>query len=125
MGSRPDGNKTSNFQVLPLDPAVYYGRVTSKKKFKNTNNINRKNTEETLSGSLSQSTKKNNLRYAFLQPETPPDGGGSETCRPPSGIGAFTFMNFALAAISLAANLVIKPIRLYFTKVIKKNFLMF
>jgi hypothetical protein len=104
--------KNQTFQALPLDPAVYYGRLQSKrqktkKKRKNGGNNNNK---KDLTGSFSDSgygQKSNTLKYAFLQPQTPPDGGQVETCKPPSSVSAFNFMNFALAAITIGANLVI------------------
>ena len=77
-------------------------KKNSKKKSKS------KNRNE-LAGSFSGGgggKNSNTLKYAFLRPETPPDGGQREDCRPPSSISAFSFMNFALAAITIGANLV-------------------
>jgi hypothetical protein len=99
-------NKT--FQALPLDPAVYYSQLQNRKRSKKKNN-RKKNNKNDLEGSFSGSgsdKSRNSLKYAFLKPETPPDGGQVETCRPPSAVSAFTFMNFALAAITIGANLV-------------------
>jgi hypothetical protein len=106
--------KNQTFQALPLDPAVYYGRLQnkrqkSKKKRKNGgSNNNKKDLTGSFSDSAGHGQKSNTLKYAFLQPQTPPDGGQVETCKPPSSVSAFNFMNFALAAITIGANLVNK-----------------
>ena len=96
--------KNKTLQALPLDPAVYYGQLQNRKKSKKRKkNRNRNDLEGSFSGGQKS---RNSLKYAFLKPETPPDGGQVETCRPPSAISAFTFMNFALAAVTIGANLV-------------------
>ena len=114
QGSRLDlqdkGNKS--FQTLPLDPAVYYGQLQNRNRNKKpkSGKKNRRKNGDVLSGSFSggggTGEKGNTLKYAFLQPQAPPDGGPVETCKPPSSVSAFTFMNFALSAITIAANLV-------------------
>ena len=76
-------SKNQSFQALPLDPAVYYGRLQNKaKKAKGKSrkkNPNRKKVLD-IQGSFSggghdAGQKSNTLKYAFLQPQTPPDGG--------------------------------------------------
>ena len=103
------GNKS--FQALPLDPAVYYGQLQNRNRNKRPKSGKKKRRKngDLLSGSFSgggTGEKGNTLKYSFLQPQTPPDGGPVETCKPPSSVSAFTFMNFALSAITIAANLV-------------------
>ncbi len=74
-------SKNQSFQALPLDPAVYYGRLQNKAKKGKTRkkNSNRKSAFD-VQGSFSgggheAGQKSNTLKYAFLQPQTPPDGG--------------------------------------------------
>jgi len=79
------------------DPALYWAN-SHRNKLKHRN--------KPIRGSYSKKGKKGSkLNYAFLKPQTyePPD---SENCKPASPISAFTFLNFVMAAGSVAANIV-------------------
>ena len=49
--------------------------------------------------------KGSKLNYAFLKPQTY-EPSETENCKPASPISAFTFLNFVMAAGSVAANIV-------------------
>ena len=85
------------------DPGVYYakGQVESRRRLKN-NKSDRVKFHEDLAGSYS-SKKKSKLKYAFLQPQEPPQVD-IDSCKTPGTISAFQFMNFALAAATLAGK---------------------
>ena len=93
------------WETTNSDPGQYYAKSQLRAKHRKKNGD--------LRGSSSSSSKKkkngSKLKYAFLKPENS-DGGvkeEGETCKPQSGyFNAFTFMNFALAAATLAGNLV-------------------
>ena len=87
-----------NFEAQEsVDPGQYYYA----------NRLNRKRLK--ASGSSSTSSKKSNrLKYAFLQPDDSTSiTQKGEDCHTPSGsFSSFQFMNFAIAAATLAGNLV-------------------
>ena len=91
------------WETTNSDPGQYYAKSQLRAQKKRKKN-------EDLRGSSSSSKKKSSkLKYAFLQPESSNKGikEEGETCKPQSGVfNAFTFMNFALAAATLAGNLV-------------------
>ncbi len=101
------------YEQKHLDPGRYYAQLQAKKskKRKKTNRRKGQNNGFDLAGSESSSKKSsgsNKLRYTFLQAEDPPTSGSSGTkCHTPSGgLGAFQFLNFAMAAGTLAGNLI-------------------
>ena len=90
-----------------LDPGRFYAKsqVKSRKKFKKRRRQNnRLSSAHDLAGSYSHN-KKSRLNYAFLQPQDPPQVD-VDSCSTPGTISAFQFMNFAIAAATLAGNLV-------------------
>ena len=94
---------TKYWETTNSDPGQYYAKSQLRAQ-------NRKKNGD-LRGSASGTKKKktSKLKYAFLQPESSNKGikEEGETCKTPNGIfNAFTFMNFALAAATLAGNLV-------------------
>ena len=96
---------SKSYYTLPLDPGSYYAKINQRRKSEKRRKKRRRKQSGLLgSYSSNQKSNKNNskLRYTFLQPEK------SENCETESSsrISAFTFMNFALSAASLAANLV-------------------
>ena len=93
-----------------LDPGRYYAKsqqVKSRKKFKKRRRQNNRlnSAANDLLGSYSHNNKKSRLNYAFLQPQDPPQVD-VDSCTTPGTMSAFQFMNFALAAATLAGNLV-------------------
>ena len=85
-----------------LDPGRYYAKSQAKtrRRLKNRTRHNFSNNE--LPGSFSNSkNKKSSLKYAFLQPQYVAEED-IDTCKTPGSISAFQFMNFALAAATLA-----------------------
>ena len=85
----------------------YYNKnqLKSRKRLKNrTRNKNFSSDEEDLVGSFSNKRKKSKLKYAFLQPQEPPQVD-IDTCKTPGTISSFQFMNFALAAATLAGKI--------------------
>ena len=121
--------RNQTFQALPLDPAVYYGRLQTKRQKTKKKRKNEKRKffgKKDLAGSFSDGGQKSNpLKYAFLQPQTPPDGGQVESCKPPSSVSAFNFMNFALSAITIGASLVSFILKLLIFKLFTYSSLIF
>ena len=85
------------------DPAEYYAKIQRKvqRRKKHGSKLKR------IQGSYSsyKKSKNNQLNYAFLKPEVY-QAEESKDCKPASPISAFTFMNFAMAAGSVAANII-------------------
>merc|ERR1712109_152340 len=89
------------------DPGIYYAKSNQKKQRKRLKN-KRKRIGDLRGSASSTSSKTSKLKYAFLQPEDSSTITKSgQECHEPNGVfNAFTFMNFALAAATLAGNLV-------------------
>ena len=86
-------------KVKLRDPGLFHARLQAKRKHRNR--------RRRIQGSYSQGGhhKPSKLKYAFLKPE-PYQTKESKDCKPASPISAFTFLNFVLAAGSVAANIV-------------------
>ena len=82
------------------DPGAYYAKSQVKSRRRLKNRQNRFKSDGDLSGSYS-SKKKSKLKYAFLQPQEPPQVD-IDSCKTPGTISSFQFMNFAMAAATLA-----------------------
>ena len=104
------------------DPGVYYAKsqVKSRRRLKNRPNIRFKTDEGDLAGSYSNK-KKSKLKYAFLQPQEPPQVD-IDSCKTPGTISAFQFMNFALAAATLAGMYINFKNLIFEFKIPKKKF---
>ena len=86
-------------KVKLRDPGLFHARLQAKRK--------QRNRRRRIQGSYSHGGhhKPSKLKYAFLKPE-PYQTKESKDCKPASPISAFTFLNFVLAAGSVAANIV-------------------
>ena len=86
-------------EVKLRDPGLYHARLQAKRR--------QRHRRRRIQGSYSHSGghKPSKLKYAFLKPE-PYQTKESKDCKPASPISAFTFLNFVLAAGSVAANIV-------------------
>ena len=86
-------------EVKLRDPGLFHARLEAKRK--------QRNRRRRIQGSYSHGghRKPSKLKYAFLKPE-PYQTKESKDCKPASPISAFTFLNFVLAAGSVAANIV-------------------
>jgi len=89
-----------NEKVKLRDPGLFHARLQAKKR-------RQRNRRRRIQGSYSHGghQKPSKLNYAFLKPE-PYQTKESKDCKPASPISAFTFLNFVLAAGSVAANIV-------------------
>ena len=90
------------WETTNSDPGQYYAKSQLRAK-------NRQKSSDLRASASSKKKKSSKLKYAFLQPESSNKGikEEGETCKTPNGVfNAFTFMNFALAAATLAGNLV-------------------
>ena len=87
-------------KVKLRDPGLFHARLQAKKR-------RQRNRRRRIQGSYSHGghQKPSKLNYAFLKPE-PYQTKESKDCKPASPISAFTFLNFVLAAGSVAANIV-------------------
>ena len=85
------------------DPGKYYAKAQKRRRHKK-----RPQLQGSSASASSTSSKVSKLKYAFLQPEDSATVSKSgEDCHEPTGsFSAFQFMNFALAAATLAGNLV-------------------
>ena len=96
---------SKSYYTLPLDPGSYHAKINQRRKSEKRRKKRRRK-QSGLLGSFSSNQKskvnKNKLRYTFLKQKS------SRDCEsePSPKISAFTFMNFALSAATLAANLV-------------------
>ena len=86
-------------EVKLRDPGLYHARLQAKRR--------QRHRRRRIQGSYSHAggKKPSKLKYAFLKPE-PYRTKESKDCKPASPISAFTFLNFVLAAGSVAANIV-------------------
>ena len=86
-------------EVKLRDPGLYHARLQAKRRQRNKG-------RRRIQGSYSHGGHNpSKLKYAFLKPE-PYQTKESKDCKPASPISAFTFLNFVLAAGSVAANIV-------------------
>jgi len=87
--------------VVETDPGLYWAQASRRRQRKKSGRR-----RQTDAGSRGAAAGKKEGGLVFLHPEPGQTGQSGGHCRPANSISAFTFLNFVLAAASVAANII-------------------